>query len=102
MRNAEPPQSVFHSPVLELVVTPDPYHFNVVERATGTVLLRHRATGWRTGASIFSRRNWAASTTDVQLDRERVTASLRPDSRRSTPLDLSFQFVAPEILKVGA
>jgi hypothetical protein len=44
--SAEGPATL-RSPVLSLVVHPVPYRFEVVERVTGTVLLRHRATGVR-------------------------------------------------------
>jgi len=44
------------SSVLTLVLRPSPYHFEVVERSTGKVLLSHQATGMREGTSILSGR----------------------------------------------
>jgi alpha-glucosidase (family GH31 glycosyl hydrolase) len=93
-------QVSLYSPVLELAFRPSPYHFDVIERSTGKALLSHRATGWRTGSRILNGPSWAVSADDVESGRETVAARLRSESARATPLDVSFQFVTPEILKV--
>ena len=88
------------SEILELVLRPSPYHYELVERATGQVLLRHRATGWRTGSRILNGPSWAASAVGVERNTTRVAATLMSDAPRSAPLDVGFQFVTPEILQV--
>ena len=96
----EPGHVSLRSEVLELVFRPSPYHYDVVERATGRVLLRHRATGWRTGSRFLNGPSWAASAVSVEGDSTSVSATLRSDSPRSARLDVSFRFVTPEILRV--
>ena len=88
------------SPLLELVVRASPYHFDLVERSTGRVLLSHRATGWRTSASFLMGPHWAANAYDIEAHHDKVAVKLTSGSIRSTPLDVSFQFVAPDILRV--
>ena len=89
------------SEVLELVVRSTPYQYDVVERATGRVLLRHHATGWRTGSRFLNGPSWAARAVSVEGDSTSVSATLRSDSPRSAGLDVSFRFVTPEILRVA-
>ena len=88
------------SEVLELVFQPSPYRYHVVERATGRVLLRHRATGWRTGSRTLNGPSWATTAVSVERNTARIAATMTSDSPRSAPLDVGFQFVTPEILRV--
>jgi alpha-D-xyloside xylohydrolase len=88
------------SRLLELIVQLAPYSFGVVERSTGRVLLRHRATSWRTSATFLMGHSTAAGAYDVDADDEQMSAKLASGSSRSAPLDVSFRFTAPDILRV--
>ena len=89
------------SSVLELSVSTSPYRFELVERATGRVLVRHRATGCRTGSRILNGTDWAASAVDVARDGTELTATLAPRSTRAARLAVRFHFLEPEILRVS-
>jgi alpha-glucosidase (family GH31 glycosyl hydrolase) len=97
--SAEGPATL-RSPVLSLVVHPVPYRFEVVERATGTVLLRHRATGVRERTGILNGLRWARSARDIRFDGTQLSATLEFGEDRPNSLGVGFQFAAPEVLAV--
>ncbi len=91
---------VLRSPALDLILRSSPYHFEVVERSTGKVLLSHQATGVRAGWSRLSGLSWARSARDIRVDSSGLSASLDVGRDDSKALRVGFQFIAPEILKV--
>jgi len=89
-----------YSSALELRIAASPYRFEVRERSTGRVLVRHGGTGCRTGSRILNGTDWAANAVGVARDGGELTAALAPASRRAPRLAVRFRFPEPEILRV--
>jgi alpha-glucosidase (family GH31 glycosyl hydrolase) len=95
-----PLQLSLRSHLLALILRTAPYGFDLVERSTGRVLLKHRATRWRTGGSFLMGHHEAARAHVVERTEAKLSAKLAPGSSRSAPLAVSFEFPAPDVLRV--
>ena len=91
---AQAPVETLESSILKLEVRTNPYSYRVMEKSTGETLLSE------TGGSWFTESRYPARTADkVTRADQRLEATLHLDGT-STPAQVTFSFVAPEVLQV--
>src|SRR5262245_19477810 len=92
--------AALQSSALTLLLRPSPYHFEIVERSTGRVLLSHQATGVREGRRILKEQTWATRAHELQGDSQHLSGRLDVGGDDAKALGVSFELIAPEIVKV--
>ena len=82
------------SPALKLEVRSDPYSYRVIEKSTGETLLAESGGAW------FTRNQYAVRTAgNFTRANQGLQAALHLDGT-STPAEVTFRFLAPEVLQV--